>query len=70
MINHFKERRRGSVMVEEAINFYSVEDKEDLARDLICRESQQKYYRLNTQNQLNTNYIYYADKEKLHSIDN
>lgn len=68
-INHFKERR-GSVMVEESINFYSVEDKEDLSRDLICRERQQKYYRLNTQNQLNTNYIYYADKEKLHSIDN
>jgi hypothetical protein len=43
-INQFKERR-GSVMVEEAINFYSVEDKEDLARDLICRERQQKYYR-------------------------
>jgi len=69
-IKHFKERRRGSVIVEEAINFYSVEDKEDLTRDPTRRERQQKYYRLNTQNQLNTNYIYYADKEKLHSIDN
>jgi hypothetical protein len=68
--NHFKERRKGiSMMVEEAINFYSVEDKEGLARDLICRERKQKYYRLNTQNQLKTNYIYYADK-KLHSTDN
>jgi hypothetical protein len=45
------------MMVEEAINFYSVEDKEGLARDLICRERKQKYYRLNTQNQLKTNYI-------------
>jgi hypothetical protein len=69
-IKHFKERRRGSIIVEEAINFYSVEDKEDLTRDPTRRERQQKYYRLNTQNQLNTNYIYYADKEKLHSIDN
>jgi hypothetical protein len=48
------------MMVEEAINFYSVEDKEGLPRDLICRERKQKYYRLNAQNQLKTNYIYYT----------
>ena len=56
-------------MIEEAINFYPVEDKEGLRRDQIVRGRKKQYYRLNTQNQLKTNYIYYADKEKLHSTD-
>ncbi len=54
--------------MEEAINFYSVE--EGLARDLmIWRErKQQQYYRLNTQNQLKTDYICYTDKKFLSLI--